>query len=55
MPSYEIERKFKAEGYNLICGIDEAGRGPLSGPVFAAACILPMDFYLGPLFAIKNY
>ena len=44
MPSYEIEKKFQADGYHLICGIDEAGRGPLSGPVFAAACILPMDF-----------
>lgn len=30
-----------AEGYKLICGVDEAGRGPLSGPVYAAACILP--------------
>lgn len=29
------------QGYNLICGIDEAGRGPLAGPVFAAAVILP--------------
>lgn len=29
--------------YRLICGIDEAGRGPLAGPVVAGACILPMD------------
>lgn len=41
MPNYELERKFRADGYNVICGVDEAGRGPLSGPVFAAACILP--------------
>lgn len=41
MPSYELERKYAADGYRLICGIDEAGRGPLSGSVFAAACILP--------------
>ncbi|MBQ8351064.1 MAG: ribonuclease HII [Clostridia bacterium] len=41
MPTYELERKFKADGYSVICGVDEAGRGPLSGPVFAAACILP--------------
>ena len=46
MPNYEIERKFKAEGFSIICGIDEAGRGPLSGPVFAAACILPDGFVL---------
>lgn len=30
-----------SEGYNVICGVDEAGRGPLAGPVFAAAVILP--------------
>lgn len=32
---------FAAEGYRAICGVDEAGRGPLAGPVVAAACILP--------------
>lgn len=42
MPTYELERKFKADGFKAVCGVDEAGRGPLSGPVFAAACILPM-------------
>lgn len=31
------------EGYSLICGVDEAGRGPLAGPVCAAAVILPRD------------
>ena len=36
---YENEAKVK--GYNVICGVDEAGRGPLAGPVFAAAVILP--------------
>lgn len=30
-------------GYNFVCGIDEAGRGPLAGPVFAAAVILPVN------------
>ena len=38
---WEIEDSFYAEGVNLICGIDEAGRGPLAGPVCAAAVILP--------------
>ena len=41
MLEYTIERKMQDEGYKLICGVDEAGRGPLCGPVFAAACILP--------------
>jgi ribonuclease HII len=43
MLNYEIEKKYKAEGYSVICGVDEAGRGPLSGCVYAAACILPID------------
>lgn len=38
-----IERSVAAQGYRLICGIDEAGRGPLAGPVFAAAVILPTE------------
>jgi len=35
------EKKAADEGYRTVCGIDEAGRGPLAGPVFAAAVILP--------------
>ena len=35
------ENSAKEKGYKLICGVDEAGRGPLAGPVFAAAVILP--------------
>lgn len=38
----QYEKKY-AERYSAICGIDEAGRGPLAGPVVAGACILPMD------------
>ena len=38
---WEIEDGFFAEGVKLICGVDEAGRGPLAGPVCAAAVILP--------------
>ncbi len=37
------ERSCDEEGYTLICGIDEAGRGPLAGPVVAGAVILPKD------------
>ena len=39
--TYEYENLLKEKGYSLICGVDEAGRGPLAGPVFAAAVILP--------------
>ncbi|MEE1061645.1 MAG: ribonuclease HII [Ruminococcus sp.] len=37
----EFENKAKEKGYKYICGVDEAGRGPLAGPVCAAAVILP--------------
>jgi len=36
-----MERELRASGFEAVCGIDEAGRGPLAGPVFAAAVILP--------------
>lgn len=38
---WQIEDSFYAQGYQVICGVDEAGRGPLAGPVCAAAVILP--------------
>lgn len=41
--NYKIEKEYCDKGYKLICGIDEAGRGPLCGPVCAAAVILPLD------------
>lgn len=41
IPTFEFESKAVEKGYSLICGVDEAGRGPLAGPVFAAAVILP--------------
>ena len=44
MPDLSLEKELKNEGYSLICGVDEAGRGPLCGPVVAAACILPEDY-----------
>ena len=40
---WEIENTFSQQGYNVICGVDEAGRGPLAGPVCAAAVILPSN------------
>lgn len=43
MPSFDIEKEKIREGYKSICGCDEAGRGPLCGPVVAAAVILPVD------------
>ncbi len=36
-----FEKEARKKGCNIICGVDEAGRGPLAGPVFAAAVILP--------------
>lgn len=41
MPDYEYENAAKSGGFKLVCGIDETGRGPLAGPVCAAAVILP--------------
>lgn len=38
---YEFEERLYDEGYHTICGVDEAGRGPLAGPVVVASCILP--------------
>ena len=41
MPDYTFEKEAAAEGYTCICGVDEAGRGPLAGNVVAAAVIMP--------------
>lgn len=38
---FEYELNAKAKDFKAVCGVDEAGRGPLAGPVFAAAVILP--------------
>ena len=43
MPDYEFEKAAVNSGFSCICGVDEAGRGPLAGPVCAAAVILPED------------
>ena len=46
MLEYTIEQSLVDQGYEFVCGVDEAGRGPLCGPVVAAACILPMGLYI---------
>ena len=40
---FEYEDRLKAEGYTLIAGIDEAGRGPLAGPVVCAIALMPLE------------
>lgn len=43
MDWFAFEREAAAAGFQAVCGVDEAGRGPLAGPVYAAAVILPLD------------
>ena len=45
----EYEREAYEAGYEFVCGVDEAGRGPLAGPVFAAAVILPRGLVIDGL------
>ena len=49
MLEYQIEKELADAGYTAVCGVDEAGRGPLCGPVVAAACILPMGLVIDGL------
>ena len=46
MDFYTFEREAQAAGYAAVCGVDEAGAGPLAGPVYAGAVILPMGLEL---------
>ena len=43
---YDYENEIKSQGYEVLCGVDEAGRGPLAGSVFAAAVILPDGIFI---------
>ena len=43
---YEIEQRCREAGHEVICGVDEAGAGPLAGPVYAAAVVLPMGLVI---------
>ena len=49
MLEYKIESELTEAGYQAVCGVDEAGRGPLCGPVVAAACILPCGLVIDGL------
>ncbi|MBQ7333648.1 MAG: ribonuclease HII [Clostridia bacterium] len=49
MPSFEFEEEKYSNGYTAVCGCDEAGRGPLCGPVVAAAVILPRGLIIDGL------
>src|SRR4051794_24876898 len=42
----EFERQLRKQGFSILAGIDEVGRGPLAGPVVTSAVILPESFYL---------
>lgn len=46
---YSLEMQAAQEGYPVVCGVDEAGRGPLCGPVVAAAVILPAGLWIDGL------
>ena len=43
MPDLSLELRLHVQGYELVAGVDEAGRGPLAGPVVSAAVVLPPD------------
>ena len=44
MLDFSYETQAHEQGFSVVCGVDEAGRGPLAGPVFAAAVILPENY-----------
>lgn len=50
----EFDRNFRKNGVNILCGIDEAGRGPLAGPVVAAAVVFSDDSYIDGIYDSKK-
>jgi len=54
MPSFIEEEQLVAQGYRLIAGVDEAGRGALAGPVMAAAVILPNSIDAASLSGVRD-
>lgn len=48
-PSMSFELEAQEKGFHVVAGVDEAGRGPLAGPVVAAAIVLPLGFELAGL------
>ncbi len=48
-PTFDLERRYYAQGFDLVAGIDEAGRGPLAGPVVAGAVIFPASLFSSSL------
>jgi ribonuclease HII len=55
MPNFKEEKKLWKKGYKLVAGLDEAGRGPLAGPVTAAAVIFNFQFTISNKFLIKQF
>jgi len=49
MPDLSFENQLRKDGYRIVAGIDEAGRGPLAGPVMAAAAVVSVDYTHGVL------
>ncbi|MEE8369797.1 MAG: ribonuclease HII, partial [Dehalococcoidia bacterium] len=53
-PTFAAERTIWRQGFRLIAGVDEVGRGPLAGPVAAGAVILPVDARLDWLAGVRD-
>lgn len=49
MHPFALEQRARERGYAVVCGVDEAGAGPLAGPVYAAAVVLPPDVEIAGL------